>query len=70
VVINPKRLKRFETQILKAAGRLSLRHRLQIYRAMWMEAKKFGSLRSKNPLAGIEKDIQMAKVLNSCSKKF
>lgn len=64
-----KRLKKFEFMLLKEGGRLSLRKRMRIYNAMWAEAKKFGSLRSKNILAGIEKDIHMAKVLNSCLKR-
>ena len=69
MVRSTKRLIRFEAKLFRATRSLSLRKRIQIYRAMWEEVTKLGILRSKNPLAGIEKDIQLAKVLNSCLRK-
>jgi hypothetical protein len=35
---------------------------------MWHEAVSLGVLPSKNPLEGIETNIKLAKVLNSCLK--
>jgi len=36
---------------------------------MWNEGVMLGVLPPKNPLEGIEVDIKVAKVLNSCLKK-
>jgi hypothetical protein len=36
---------------------------------MWKEAVALGAFPPKDPLEGIEVDINIAKILNSCSKK-
>lgn len=48
--------------------RLSYAQALKIFEAMWKEAVNLGILPSKDPLEGIEKDIELARILNSCSK--
>jgi len=35
---------------------------------MWQEAVQLGALPLKDPMEGIEADIALARVLNSCSK--
>jgi len=42
---------------------------MRIFTSLWQEAKDLGVLPGKDPLAGIEVKIRLAKVLNSCSKK-
>jgi hypothetical protein len=41
---------------------------LRIFESLWKEAIALRALPLSDPLAGIETDIQMAKILNSCSK--
>lgn len=49
--------------------KLSYRQSLQLFEAMWNEGMKLGILPPKDPLEGIDVDIKIAKVLNSCLKK-
>jgi hypothetical protein len=69
MVRNARRLKKFEDDLIKNGRRLSFPQTLKIFQGMWKEAKMLGAFRSKNLLEGIDKDIEMAKILNSCSKK-
>lgn len=48
--------------------RLSYKQSLQIFESMWNEGVKLGVLPPKEPSEGIEVDIKIAKVLNSCLK--
>ncbi|MDQ7825715.1 MAG: hypothetical protein RDV48_23140 [Candidatus Eremiobacteraeota bacterium] len=41
---------------------------MEIFRRLWEEASRDGKLPSPNPLEGVENDIRLASVLNSCSK--
>lgn len=49
--------------------RLSYKQSLQIFESMWNEGVQLGVLPPKEPSEGIEVDIKIAKVLNSCLKK-
>lgn len=42
---------------------------LTIFEALWAEAVALGVLPLRDPLAGLETDIALAGILNSCSKK-
>ena len=44
---------------------LSYEQSLRLFEAMWRHAKEIGVLRRKNPLEGIEVDIEVARTLNS-----
>lgn len=68
MIKNPKLLAEFEDKELKKE-RLSYKKALKIFEAMWQEAVTLGVLPSKDPLEGIETDIKLARILNSCSKK-
>jgi hypothetical protein len=48
--------------------RLSHAQALRLFEAMWREAAALGVLPPEDPLEGIEADIRLARVLNSCSK--
>ena len=62
-----KYLKKFEDNLIKK-DKLSYEQKLKIFEAMWEEAITLGVFPLKNPLEGIEIDIQIARIVNSCSK--
>lgn len=67
MVKDTRLLAEFEDEQLRKE-RLSYAQALKIFEAMWKEAVNLGILPSKDPLEGIEKDIELARILNSCSK--
>ena len=69
MVKNPRLLARFENEELKKE-KLSYREALKLFEAMWREAVSLGVLPLKDPLEGIETDIKLAKILNSCLKSL
>ena len=69
MVRNAKLLPRFEDEQLRKE-KLSYEQALKIFEAMWKEAVSLGVLPLKDPLEGIETDIELARVLNSCSKSL
>lgn len=68
MVKNPKLLAHFEDSELKKE-RLSYKKALRIFEAMWQQGVRLGVLPPKDPLEDIETDINLARILNSCSKK-
>lgn len=68
MVKNPKLLVEFENKELKKE-RFSYKKALKLFEAMWQEATTIGVLPLKDPLEGIETDINLARILNSCLKK-
>ena len=69
MVRNKKSLQEFEDNLNRESGRLSYKQAMALFVAMWLEARRMGILPLKNPLEGIEIDIELARILNSCSKK-
>jgi len=61
-------LKRFEYGKIRQT-KMSYLKSLKIFESLWDEAVSLGILPLKNPLEGIEVDIKIAKILNSCSRK-
>jgi hypothetical protein len=62
-------LKKFEDSLARKEGQIPPQKAFNIFSAMWHEAMDMGIIPLKDPLAGIEVDIEMARVLNLCSKK-
>ncbi len=62
-------LKKLERDFIRGKGKLSFEQSLKLFTSMWNEGVILGRLPSKDLLEGIEKDIKIAKVLNSCLKK-
>ncbi len=60
-------IKELEKKTL-ANRQLSFREALKIYESMHEEAVKLGALPLKDPMEGIEIDIKIATILNSCLK--
>lgn len=42
----------------------------RLFEAMWLEACELGVLPAKDPLDGIDADIRLARILNTCSRNF
>jgi hypothetical protein len=69
VIKNAQPLKELESAILKREGRLPFSYSMSIFESLWREGIKLGVLPPRNSLEGIEVDIRIAKILNSCLKK-
>lgn len=70
MVKNPEVLKKLEDNFIRGKGKLSFDRSLKLFTSMWNEGVRLGVLPPKDPLEGIEIDINIAKVLNSCLKKY
>jgi hypothetical protein len=70
MIKNPQMLRKFEDSFIRARGNLFHEKALKLFEAMWAEGVRLGTLPSKEPLEGIETDITVARILNSCSKSF
>ena len=62
-----KTLKEFEDNLLRQES-LTYDEALTVFEALWQEAVALSILPSKDPLEGIDNKINLAKILNSCSK--
>ena len=67
MIKNIQRLREFEDKILSENRKVSFDKNLQIFEGLWNEGISLGVLPLKNALEGIETDIKLAKILNSCS---
>jgi len=63
-------IKKFEDDLARKEGRIPYDRAMRIFTSLWEEGKGLGAIPGKDPLAGIEVDIRLAKVLRSCSKKY
>jgi len=68
MVKNPERLQKFQNTLYQNEGPLPFIQSLKTFTAMWNHGMKLGVLPPKEPLEGIETDIKIAGVLNSCLK--
>jgi hypothetical protein len=68
MIRNHKILRAFEDNFIREEGKLSFNQAIKLFTYMWHEAVKMGVLPPKEPLEGIEVDIKIAKVLNTCLK--
>lgn len=69
MIKNPELFKKFENSLTRDEGRLPFDQSIKLFTSMWNEGVRLGVLPPKEPLEGIEIDIKIAKVLNSCLKK-
>lgn len=69
MIKNSRILKDFEDSLVRREGQLAPTKAFNIFSAMWQEAITLGVVSFQDPLAGIEVDIKIARVINSCSKK-
>jgi len=68
VIKNVHFLEKIEKDII-LKNKLSYEQSLKIFESMWKEGIKLGILPLKDPLDGLDVDLKIAKILNSCSKK-
>jgi len=61
--------RKFEDSFIREEGKLTFEYSMKLFTAMWNEGLRLGILPSKDPLGGIDVDVRIAKVLNSCLKK-
>jgi len=64
-----KALQKFEDSVIRGRE-LSHPEALRLFEAMWQEGVALGVLPPKDPLEGIEVDLRIARIVNSCSKKL
>jgi hypothetical protein len=69
MIKHPEVFKKFEDDFIRDDGKLSFSSAIKLFTSMWNEASNLGVFPPKDPLEGIEVDIQIAKTLNSCLKK-
>ncbi len=68
MIKNAHILKELDKQFILGKGRLTPEKALKLFEAMWIEAKNMGIVPLQDPMEGIEVDIRIARILNSCSK--
>ena len=68
MVKSSKLLQEFMDNLAQKEGPLPYPHSLKLFTSMWLEGISLGVFPPKTPLEGIETDIKIARVLNSCLK--
>lgn len=61
-------LKQFEDDLARKEGRFDHSRALEIFTRLWEEGRTLGVLPPADPLEGIDSDMKIARILNSCSK--
>jgi len=69
MIKNQELLEKFETKLI-SSQKLSYEENLKIFESMWNLACELKIFPPENPMEGIEKDIELARILNLCSKKL
>lgn len=68
MIKNPEKVEALERVYLKSSGVNNYQRSLEIFTSLWKEAMALGIIPPKDLLEGIEVDIRIAKILNSCLK--
>lgn len=69
MVKNTERIAKFQLEELKKES-ISYTKALKFFEGLWQEGIALGVLPPKYPLDGIETDIRIARILNSCTKQL
>ena len=67
MIKNSHLLRKLERKII-SREKLPYQKALVIFEAMWEEAVHLGVLPPADPMEGIEVDLRIARIVNSCSK--
>jgi len=62
-------LRKFENDFTGSQGRIPYERSRDLFAAMWKEGVMFGVFPPADPLEGVEVDIRIARILNSCLTK-
>lgn len=66
MITNPEKLKKFEDDLIRNEPVISHDRSLNLMTSMWEEGVLLGVLPPDDPLEGINTDIRIAQLLNSC----
>ncbi len=69
MIKNSQIVRELEDALSRKEGPLPPQRAFNIFSALWQEAVNLGVIPFKDPLAEIETDIKMVRILNLCSKK-
>ncbi|MBN1382593.1 MAG: hypothetical protein JXA41_13040 [Deltaproteobacteria bacterium] len=69
MIKNIRMLQELEDSFARREGRLSQEKAFQLFSALWDEAMHLGRIPFPDPLEGIETDIKVARILNTCLKR-
>lgn len=69
MIKNSHILREFEDSYARSEGPLPQEKAFKIFAALWEEATSLGKIPFPDPWVGIDVDIKMAGILNSCLKK-
>jgi len=67
MIKDPEYLKHFEDRLMRGEAP-NYRKASRLFEAMWREGRALGVLPPKDPMEGIETDINLARILNACSR--
>jgi hypothetical protein len=62
-------LRKFESNLISNQGCVSYDQSRKLFAAMWKEGMLLGVFPSADPQAGLEVDIRIARILNTCLTK-
>ncbi|GAB4417211.1 MAG: hypothetical protein OHK0032_13270 [Thermodesulfovibrionales bacterium] len=68
MIKNPSLLQKFEDSFIKSEP-MSFDRAMRLFTALYNEAKTFGVFPPEDPMEGIEVDIRVARIINSCLKQ-
>ncbi|PKN67449.1 MAG: hypothetical protein CVU54_17040 [Deltaproteobacteria bacterium HGW-Deltaproteobacteria-12] len=69
MITNNKFLQEFENSYARSEGPIPREKAFKIFSALWQEAMSLGKIPFPDPFEGIEVDIRVARILNTCLKK-
>jgi hypothetical protein len=61
-------VRQFEDDLARKEGRLDHSRALEIFTRLWEEGCDLGVLPPADPMEGIDTDLTIARILNSCSR--
>jgi hypothetical protein len=67
MIKNPSLLQEFEDSFIKIEA-MTFDRAMRLFSALYNEAKTLGLFPPKDPMEGIEVDIRIARIINSCLK--
>lgn len=67
MIKNPKKVQKFEEELVKK-GKTDIKQKFRLLDAMFKEAITLRIFPLKHPLEGLDKDIKIARVVNSVRK--
>jgi len=62
-------LRKFECNFISGQGSLTYEQSLKLFTAMWEEGVMLGLFPPVDPMAGIDVDIRISRILNTCLTK-